>query len=94
MLRLRFLVGKLSGFSFGQYRKKFLFSAVIKFFGHLSRLYPKECCEGYPLFLSSVFDLVLNYMHLEVGQRLLAFDTLGLIASTPDGKRVLEKHGK
>lgn len=71
-----------------------IFLAVIKFFGHLSRLYPKECCEDFPMFLASVFDLVLNYNRLEVGQRLLAFDTLGIIGSTPGGKAILAKHGE
>lgn len=67
----------------------FLFPAVIKFFGHLAKIDPKRCQLDFPDFLRSVFHLVLNYHLLEVGQRLLAFDTLSLIASTADGKSVL-----
>lgn len=66
----------------------------MRLFGHLGRLYPKECIEKYPKFFDATFQLVINYNLMEVAQRLLAFDTLGLLASTPDGKMVLSKFGK
>uniref|UniRef100_A0A915HMF4 26S proteasome non-ATPase regulatory subunit 5 n=1 Tax=Romanomermis culicivorax TaxID=13658 RepID=A0A915HMF4_ROMCU len=71
----------------------FLFPAVIKFFGHLAKVEPRSFNDEYPGFLKAVFHLVINYRLLEVSQRLLAFDSLGLIASTSDGKCILEKYG-
>ena len=63
-------------------------SAVMKFFGHLS-ITDAQCLRRYPNFLRNLLDLVYQYDRLDASLRLLAFDTLAVVASTEDAKRYL-----
>ncbi|KRY10894.1 26S proteasome non-ATPase regulatory subunit 5, partial [Trichinella patagoniensis] len=62
---------------------------LVRFFGHLARLYPTECCNAYPGFLSLIFHYISQYNSLDAGLRLLTFDTFGMLGSTAEGKRLL-----
>lgn len=66
----------------------FLFPAVMKFFGHLS-ITDSHCLSQYPNFMRSLLDLIYQYDRLDASLRLLAFDTLAVVASTEDAKRYL-----
>ncbi|KHN71896.1 26S proteasome non-ATPase regulatory subunit 5 [Toxocara canis] len=63
----------------------FTFPAVIKFFGHLS-VGDVGCLRRYPTFMHLMFDLVYHFDLLDASQRLLAFDTLALLASSDEAK--------
>uniref|UniRef100_A0A914ZVV4 26S proteasome non-ATPase regulatory subunit 5 n=1 Tax=Parascaris univalens TaxID=6257 RepID=A0A914ZVV4_PARUN len=67
----------------------FLFPALMKFFGHLS-VTEVHCLRRYPIFLHSLFDIVHHFDILDASQRLLAFDTLAVLASTDDAKIFLQ----
>uniref|UniRef100_A0A9J2PHJ7 26S proteasome non-ATPase regulatory subunit 5 n=1 Tax=Ascaris lumbricoides TaxID=6252 RepID=A0A9J2PHJ7_ASCLU len=62
---------------------------LIKFFGHLS-VTEVQCLGRYPIFLHSLFDIVHHFDILDASQRLLAFDTLAVLASTDDAKIFLQ----
>lgn len=66
----------------------FLFPAAIKFFGHLS-VAGIECVKRYPKFLDLLLDLVYHFDRLDPSLRLLAFDTLGVIASSDHSRLYL-----
>ncbi|KFD53324.1 hypothetical protein M514_05805 [Trichuris suis] len=67
--------------------------ALVKFFGCFLGRYPKECVEAYPDFLQLIYSYVRFYDSLPIGLRLLAFDTIALAASAPEGKRILANQG-
>ncbi|KRY66245.1 26S proteasome non-ATPase regulatory subunit 5 [Trichinella pseudospiralis] len=66
--------------------------SLVRFFGHLARLYPTECCNAYPGFLPLIFHYISQYNSLDAGLRLLTFDTFGMLGSTAEGKRLLTEH--
>jgi hypothetical protein len=68
----------------------FLFPACIRFFAHLALADP-SALSRFPRFLDSVFDLVFHFDLLDAPQRALAFDTLALVASVPEGRRILSQ---
>uniref|UniRef100_A0A5S6QRR3 26S proteasome non-ATPase regulatory subunit 5 n=1 Tax=Trichuris muris TaxID=70415 RepID=A0A5S6QRR3_TRIMR len=67
--------------------------ALVKFFGCFFARYPKECVEEYADFLKLIYSYVRYYDTLPIGLRLLAFDTIALAASNPEGKRILANEG-
>ncbi|CDW60049.1 Proteasom PSMB domain containing protein [Trichuris trichiura] len=67
--------------------------ALVKFFGSFLGRYPKECLQAYPDFLQLIYSYVRFYDSLPIGLRLLAFDTIALAASAPEGKRILASQG-
>ncbi|XP_034048488.1 26S proteasome non-ATPase regulatory subunit 5 [Thalassophryne amazonica] len=65
---------------------------LVKFFGNLAIIdSPQQICESYPVFQSKVFEMALDPDPAMIG---VAFDTLGLLGSTVEGKQVLQKTGE
>ncbi|XP_071949098.1 26S proteasome non-ATPase regulatory subunit 5-like [Antedon mediterranea] len=69
----------------------FLMPALIKFFGSLACHDPKEVCEKHRGFLKSTFDLLGTD---DAVLRGVVVDTIGIIASTVEGKLALNKQGE
>ncbi|XP_032832291.2 26S proteasome non-ATPase regulatory subunit 5 [Petromyzon marinus] len=64
---------------------------LVKFFARLAVLEgPEALCERYPPFLAAVSSMLLGP---EPGLNSVALDTIGLIARSAEGKRVLGKEG-
>jgi len=68
------------------------FSGLVKFFGCVARLRPKEICTKNEAFVNTVFDNLTSpdspSMHS------LAIQTVGFIGTSVEGKLALEKLGK
>lgn len=67
---------------------------IIRFFGYMAAVDPVGTCDAYPQFLQSLWQLAFNWAELEPAQRLLAFDTLALLASTNKGRAYLAAKGR
>ena len=66
-------------------------AGLIKFFGGLAKNHPKEVLSKFDHFVRLVLS---NVGDGDPNLRGVSIDTVGLIASTPEGKMALEKLGK
>ena len=64
---------------------------MIKFFGSLACHDPKEICEKHRTFLKTTFDLLATEDTVLLG---VVVDTIGIIATSLEGKFALNKQGK
>ncbi|KAG1682899.1 26S proteasome non-ATPase regulatory subunit 5 [Nymphon striatum] len=70
---------------------RLLYPGLIRFFGAVALLYPKEVFSSYPFFISTVFRLI------DLGaesEKSVCIDTLMLISKTPEGKICLHQQGE
>lgn len=65
-------------------------AGFIKFFGNVAQTKPQEIFAEFPAVISLVFEL---YDSNDPILSNLALETIGFVASTPDGKLVLNQHG-
>ncbi|KAK2168053.1 hypothetical protein LSH36_21g11000 [Paralvinella palmiformis] len=68
----------------------FLLPGLVKFFGAVAYLVPKEVCQQHPSFLSLVFSLHENH---DPSTRGLAAETVGMVGRKIEGKHLLEQQG-
>ncbi|XP_074655352.1 26S proteasome non-ATPase regulatory subunit 5-like [Tubulanus polymorphus] len=68
----------------------FLLPGLIKFFGNMARLHPKEMFDQYDLFLKTVFSVLDSS---DVSLSIVAIETVGFVGRTVEGKKALEDHG-
>nr|KAG5705807.1 hypothetical protein BaRGS_027466 [Batillaria attramentaria] len=76
---------------FGAYLLPGVYSGLLKFFGGLARFHPKEVLNHFQVFVGMVFAAVGGEGDASI--RGLAIDTIGFIATTPEGKAALNKQG-
>ncbi|KAK7495734.1 hypothetical protein BaRGS_00012954 [Batillaria attramentaria] len=69
----------------------YLLPGLLKFFGGLARFHPKEVLNHFQVFVGMVFAAVGGEGDASI--RGLAIDTIGFIATTPEGKAALNKQG-
>lgn len=62
----------------------------VRFFGYLSAADP-NCLRNYPIFTKSVMDMINHFDCLDPARRVLAFDTLAVVASTSEAKAFLNE---
>lgn len=62
---------------------------LVKFFGNVAHLHPKEALTRFDYFTNLLFSLLDSG---DVTQQVLAVETLGFIGKTVEGKLVLERH--
>lgn len=67
------------------------FLGLIKFFGNIAYVRPKDICGKYKLFLAALDTCLQSTDQTLKG---IAVDVLGLISSTGDGKLALANQGK
>ncbi|CAL1545585.1 unnamed protein product [Lymnaea stagnalis] len=87
------IVGKLEEMMLGLNENPMmglLLPGLIKFFGGLSKYHPKEVLSKFDHFVKMVLN---NVDHGEPTLKGLSVDTIGFIASTPEGKLALDKIG-
>ncbi|ESP04905.1 hypothetical protein LOTGIDRAFT_211712 [Lottia gigantea] len=68
-----------------------LLPGLVKFFGGMCRVHPKEVCMKFPAFINIVFN---NLDSSDISQKNVAIDTIGFLGSTVEGKLTLEKLGQ
>ena len=66
-------------------------SGLIKFFSSIAKFHPKEICARYPMFLSTVFDMMQDG---DVTNQSIAVETLGFLGKSLEGKQTLDMHSK
>uniref|UniRef100_T1J7S9 26S proteasome non-ATPase regulatory subunit 5 n=1 Tax=Strigamia maritima TaxID=126957 RepID=T1J7S9_STRMM len=66
----------------------FLLPGLIKFFGNMAHVRPKEVCEKHPSFINMLFKFIDSNDHTLL---LIAIETVSMIGATVDGKITLEK---
>ena len=69
----------------------FYITGLVKFFGAVAYLVPKEVCQQHPSFLSLVFSLHENH---DPSTRGLAAETVGMVGRKIEGKHLLEQQGE
>ncbi|KAH7694309.1 Protein F35G12.12 [Aphelenchoides avenae] len=67
-----------------------LYTGCVRFFGYLSASDP-NCLRNYPIFTKSVMDMINHFDCLDPARRVLAFDTLAVVASTSEAKAFLNE---
>ena len=66
-------------------------TGLIKFFGNVAYIHPKEICDRFHGFAIMIFKLVEG---ADPSLCPVAMETIGFIGSTPEGKLALQKQGE
>ena len=65
-------------------------AGLIKFFGNVARVHPKEVCDKFPIFIRTVMDLLDDP---NITLRGISIETVGFIGGTVEGKLAFDKIG-
>jgi hypothetical protein len=68
-----------------------VYAGLLRFFGHVAHRQPRAVLVTYPDFARAFLRMCLHYADLDAAQRLLAFDTLAIVAATGEGKTALDE---